>query len=69
MLGISESRWKRTGSVTLQSGEKVVYVGNYETQQGGVAIMMSARAKATLMEWTPIKKGSLQHDSTQSTKH
>jgi len=42
VLGISETKWKGTGSVTLQSGEKVVYVGNDEVQQGGVAIMMSA---------------------------
>jgi len=56
VLGISETRWKGTGSVTLQSGEKVVYVGNDDVQQGGVAIMMSARVKAALMEWTPISK-------------
>ena len=42
VLEISEARWKRMGSVTLQSGEKVVYMGNDEVQQGGVAIMMSA---------------------------
>ena len=42
VLGISETRWKGTGSVTLQSGEKVLYVGNDEVQQGGVAIMVSA---------------------------
>ena len=42
VLAISEARWKGMGSVTLQSGEKVVYVGNDEVQQGGVAIMMSA---------------------------
>ena len=42
VLGISETRWKGTGSVTLQSGEKVVYVGNDEVQQGGVAVMVSA---------------------------
>ena len=41
-LEISEARWKGTGSVTLQSGEKVVYIGNDEVQQGGVAIMVSA---------------------------
>ncbi|CAH3125043.1 unnamed protein product [Porites lobata] len=39
VVGISETRWKGTVSVTLQSGEKVVYVGNDEAQQGGVAIM------------------------------
>ena len=42
VLGISETRWKGTGSVVRQSGEKVVYVGNDVVQQGGVAIMMSA---------------------------
>ena len=42
MLEISEARWKGMGSVTLQSGEKVVYVGNDEVEQGGIAIMMSA---------------------------
>ena len=44
------------GSVTLQSGEKVVYVGNDEVQQGGVAIMMSAGQRGALMEWMPISK-------------
>ena len=34
----------------------MVYVGNDEVQQGGVAIKMSARAKAALMEWMPISK-------------
>ena len=42
VLEISEARWKGMGSVTLQSGEKVVYVGNDEVKQGGVAIIMSA---------------------------
>ena len=42
VLAISEAKWKGTGSVTLQSGEKVVYVGNDEVEQGGIAIMMSA---------------------------
>ena len=56
VLGISEARWKGMGSVTLQSGEKVVYIGNDEVQQGGVAIMVSARVKAALMEWTPVSK-------------
>ena len=42
VLGISETRWKGMGSVTLQSGEKVVYVGNDEVEQGGIAIMVSA---------------------------
>ena len=56
VLAISEAKWKGMGSVTLQSGEKVVYVGNDEVEQGGIAIMMSANVKAALMEWTPISK-------------
>ena len=31
-------------------------IGDDEGQQGGVAIMMSARAKGPLMKWTPISK-------------
>ena len=56
VLGIGETRWKGTGSVTLQSVEKVVYVENDEEQRGEVAITMRARAKGALMEWTPIRK-------------
>jgi len=56
VLGISETRWKGTGSVTLRSVEKVVYVENDEEQRGEVAITMSSRAKGTLMEWMPISK-------------
>ena len=56
VVGISETRWKGTGSVTLQSVEKVVYEENDEVQQGGVAIMKSARAKGALMQSTPISK-------------
>ena len=56
ILGSSETRWRGMGSVTLGSGEKVVYVGDDGARQGGVAIMMSARTKRALMEWTPISK-------------
>ena len=44
------------GSKTLQSGQTVVFVGDDEVQQGGVAIMMSTRAKTDLMKWTLISK-------------
>ena len=33
-----------------------MYIGDDEVQQGGVAIMMSARAKGPLMKRTPISK-------------
>ena len=54
VLGISETRCKGMGSTTLESGVKVVYVGDEEVRHGRVAIMISARAKRALMEWTPI---------------
>ena len=44
------------GSVTLQSGETVVYSGDDVVRQGGVAIIMNVNAKRALMEWTPIGK-------------
>ena len=33
-----------------------MYIGDDEVQQGGVVIMMRARAKGPLMKWTPISK-------------
>ena len=50
VLGIGGARWKGTGSVILQSGEKVVYVGDDEVQQGRVVIVMIARTKGASME-------------------
>lgn len=45
---------ERDGIKALQGGERVVYVGDEEVQQGGVAFMMSVRAKRALMEWMQI---------------
>ena len=47
---------ERDGIKALQGGERVVYVGDEEAQQGEVAFMMSLRAKRALMEWMPISK-------------
>ena len=33
-----------------------MYIGDDEVQQGGVAIMMTARTKGPLMKWTEISK-------------
>ena len=33
-----------------------MYIEDDEVPHGGVAIMMSARAKGPLMKWTPINK-------------
>ena len=56
VLGICDTRLKGMRSTTLQNGVKVVYVGDEGVRQGGVAIMISTRAKRALMEWTPISK-------------
>ena len=56
VLGISETRWKGAESVTLQSGEKVVYGRSDEMQHGRVAIRMSKRVKGALTEWMLISK-------------
>ena len=44
------------GSRTMQSGVKVVYVGDEEVRQGEVAIIISTWAKRALMERTPISE-------------
>ena len=36
--GISKTRWKWMGSTTLQSGVKVVYVGDEEVRQGSCEV-------------------------------
>ena len=33
-----------------------MYIGDYDNLQGGVAIMMSQRAKKTLIGWTHVNK-------------
>ncbi|WP_353806118.1 endonuclease/exonuclease/phosphatase family protein, partial [Acinetobacter baumannii] len=56
LLGISECRWNDSGRVTLASGETVIYSGHEEghSHTDGVAIMMSGRAAAALVEWLPV---------------
>ena len=44
------------GSKTLQSCETVVFVGDDEVQQGGVAIMMNVRAKRALMKIDAVQQ-------------
>ena len=40
----------------LASGQTVIYSGDEELHEGGVAIMMSQQVVKSLMEWTPINK-------------
>nr|KAG5687784.1 hypothetical protein BaRGS_025678 [Batillaria attramentaria] len=56
ILGISECRWMGAGRMRLASGQTVLYSGDEELHEGGVAIMISQQAEKSLMEWTPISK-------------
>ena len=56
ILGISECRWTGAGRMKLASGQTVIYSGDEELHEGGVAIMMSQQVVKSLMEWTPINK-------------
>ena len=53
ILGISECRWRGSGKSKLNTGQVIIYSGDEETHQGGVAIMMSQQAAKCLMEWAP----------------
>nr|KAG5709173.1 hypothetical protein BaRGS_028629 [Batillaria attramentaria] len=56
ILGISECRWMGAGRMRLASGQTVLYSGDEELHEGGVAIIISQQAEKSLMEWTPISK-------------
>jgi len=53
ILGSSECRWRGSGKLKLNTGQALIYSGDEEIHQGGVAIMMSQQAAKCLMEWTP----------------
>ena len=57
LLGICECRWNGSGMVALKSGQKVIFSGHAEENHDhteGVALIMSPKAAAALVEWQPI---------------
>jgi hypothetical protein len=57
ILGISECRWTGYGKVKLNTGESVIFSGREDNlHHHGVAIMISAKAEQSLMEWKPINE-------------
>ena len=57
VLGLSEVRWPMNGKVTLQSGKEVLYSGRDDgLHQEGVGMILSKRAKKSLIEWEPINQ-------------
>ncbi|XP_018018974.1 craniofacial development protein 2-like [Hyalella azteca] len=56
VLGISECRWAGAGRTRLATGQTLIYSGDDELHEVGVAILISQQAEKSLMEWTPVNK-------------
>jgi hypothetical protein len=54
ILGISEIHWTGFGKVTIQREETFIYSGTEEEHIKGVGILLSKRAKRSLLEWEPV---------------
>ena len=60
ILGVSETRWRGSGKVTLSGGEVMVYSG-VPDEDGvphvkGVAVIMTKEASQCLLEWEPVSE-------------
>ena len=56
-LGLCETRWLRSGEVSLATGEYLIYSGHEEDgapHTYGVGIMLSKLAKKALIDWNPL---------------
>ena len=56
ILGISENRWTGAGRMKMNSGQTIIYSGDENLHERGVAMMISQQALKSLLEWTPINK-------------
>ena len=57
LLGISETRWTKSGRLRLASGQTILYSGFEEDHARhihGVGFMLSAETAKTLMGWEPV---------------
>ena len=57
LLGLSETRWTKSGRTKLLSGQTIIFSGHEEDDAPhtqGVGLMLSKEAAGALMEWTPI---------------
>lgn len=62
ILSISEARWNQSGKITLSTGEEVLHSCNENEKDHhtkGVAIMLSKKAKSSLMEWEPVNERTM----------
>lgn len=57
LLGISDTRWTKSGRLRLASGQTILYSG-YEDEHArhmhGVGFMLSEETTKALMEWEPV---------------
>ena len=61
VLGISESRWTRSGRMKTTTGETVLYSGREDdSHHEGVAIIMRKGMEKYLMEWKPVNSSIIQ---------
>lgn len=54
LLGISECRWTGAGRQKLATIQTMLYIGDEELHEGGVAIIVSKQAEKALTEWTAV---------------
>ena len=61
ILGISESRWTKSGRMKTTTGETVLYSGREDyLHHEGVAIIMKKGMEKYLMEWKPVNSRIIQ---------
>ena len=52
ILGVSECRWTGFGQLRTVTGETILYSGRDDAiYHGGVALLLSKKAAASLIEW------------------
>lgn len=54
ILGLSEVRWKGSGERRAATGEFLLYSGHESQSERGVGLLLTAKAKKSLLSWDPV---------------
>ena len=54
LMGLSEIRWIGAGRIKMRNGYTMIYAGEENEHQRGLAIMMSQATQKSLIEWAPV---------------
>ena len=56
ILGLCETRWPGNGEITNRNGSVLLYSGKEESEKrmGGVSILLSRKARMSMLQWNPI---------------